>query len=100
MAGGILRYITILPYIVSEADDHGVQIFDLKRLRDIGNFPTTFSSDGRYTDIGNAHNIVINEDTGFAYPVGTARDDEFNGGVHFLDLQNPTALTLAGGWGR
>ena len=86
-------------YIVSEADNHGVQIFDLKKLRDANDAPKTFSSDGRYTAIGNAHNIVINEETGFAYPVGTARDDEFNGGVHFLDLQNPTELTLAGGWG-
>ncbi|MGB3152448.1 MAG: choice-of-anchor B family protein [Maribacter sp.] len=86
-------------YIVSEADNHGVQIFDLKKLRDVGNLPRTFSSDARYTAIGNAHNIVINEATGFAYPVGTNRDDAFNGGVHFLDLQNPTTPRLAGGWG-
>ncbi len=86
-------------YIVSEADNHGVQVFDLKKLRDVSDPPQTFSSDGRYTAIGNAHNIVINEETGFAYPVGTARSDEFNGGVHFLDLQNPTEPTLAGGWG-
>jgi choice-of-anchor B domain-containing protein len=86
-------------YIVSEADNHGVQIFDLKKLSDVSDAPRTFSSDGRYTAIGNAHNIVINELTGFAYPVGTARDDDFNGGVHFLDLQNPTAPILAGGWG-
>lgn len=33
------------------------------------------------------------------YPVGTDRDDEFNGGVHFLDLQNPLIPALVGGWG-
>ncbi|MFS4455224.1 choice-of-anchor B family protein [Maribacter sp. 2304DJ31-5] len=86
-------------YIVSEANGHGVQVFDLKKLRDVSNPPQTFSADGRYTAIGNAHNIVINETSGFAYPVGTARNDTFNGGVHFLDLQDPASPTAAGGWG-
>jgi choice-of-anchor B domain-containing protein len=86
-------------YIVSEANDHGVQVFDLTKLRDADGSVKTFSSDERYTGVGNAHNIVINEDSGYAYPVGTARDDAFNGGVHFLDLQNPALPVLAGGWG-
>lgn len=87
-------------YIVAEANGHGIQVFDLKRLRNVSNTPETFSEDGRYTAIGNAHNIVINEDTGFAYPVGTDRNDAFGGGVHFLDLQNPTVPLAAGGWGE
>lgn len=86
-------------YIVAEAMDHGVQIFDLTKLRAPENIPEVFEADGRYTGIGNAHNIVINENSGFAYPVGTDRNDAFNGGVHFLDLTNPTAPTAAGGWG-
>jgi choice-of-anchor B domain-containing protein len=86
-------------YIVAEANNHGVQVFDLKKLRDTNNLPKVFSANYRYTDIGNAHNIVINEETGFAYPVGTDRNDQFNGGVHFLDLQNPGTPNSAGGWG-
>ncbi len=86
-------------YIVSEARNHGVQVFDLTQLRDTSNIPKIFSADGRYTGLGNAHNIVINESSGFAYPVGTAVDDAFNGGVHFLDLANPLLPALAGGWG-
>lgn len=86
-------------YIVAESNGHGVQVFDLKKLRDVSNIPKVFSADNRYTDIGNAHNIVINEETGFAYPLGTDRNDQFNGGVHFLDLQNPEIPILAGGWG-
>lgn len=86
-------------YIVSEASGHGVQVFDLKRLRNLSNLPQEFSADGLYADLGNAHNIVINETSGFAYPVGTDRDDQFNGGVHFLNLENPIAPTLVGGWG-
>tara|TARA_R110002051_G_scaffold73135_5_gene132754 strand:+ start:15161 stop:16384 length:1224 start_codon:yes stop_codon:yes gene_type:complete len=86
-------------YIVSEASGHGVQVFDLKKLRGLNNSPQNFTADGRYTGLGNAHNIVINETTAFAYPVGTDRDDQFNGGVHFLNLQNPTVPVLEGGWG-
>ena len=86
-------------YIVSEADDHGMQVFDLTRLRNVGNAPEVFSDDGLYTGIGNAHNVVINEVTGFAYAVGTARDDAFNGGVHFINIQDPTNPVAAGGYG-
>lgn len=86
-------------YIVSEADDHGMQVFDLTRLRNVTNTPETFNDDGRYTGFGNAHNVVINEDTGYAYPVGTARDDEFNGGVHFVNLQDPKNPVSEGGYG-
>lgn len=87
-------------YIVSEARDHGVQIFNLLKLRDTTNAPYIFAEDGRYTGIGNAHNIVINEDTGYAYPVGTALGDQYNGGVHFLNLENPITPSLSGGWGE
>lgn len=86
-------------FIVAEAADHGMQVFDLKRLRTVANPPELFTADARYTGIGNAHNIVINEDVGFAYPVGTARNDDFNGGVHFIDVQNPTSPNGVGGYG-
>lgn len=86
-------------YIVSEADGHGMQVFDLTHLRNVTDTPKTFDADGRYTGFGNAHNVVINEDTGYAYAVGTARDDEFNGGVHFVDLQDLKNPVSAGGYG-
>lgn len=86
-------------YIVSEANAHGVQVFDLTKLRDAVGNSNEFEEDGRFTGIGNAHNIVINTASGFAYPVGTNRDDIYNGGVHFLDLSNPTMPLAAGGWG-
>ncbi len=86
-------------YIVSEADDHGMQVFDLTRLRNVTDAPKTLNADERYTGFGNAHNVVINEDTGYAYPVGTSRDDEFNGGVHFVNLQNPKNPVSEGGYG-
>ena len=76
-------------FIVSEANGHGMQVFDLTRLRDVADPPQSFSADTRYTDIGNAHNVVINEAVGFAYPVGTARNDAFGGGVAFCGCPKP-----------
>ena len=81
-------------FIVSEAGGHGMQIFDLTRLRDSGPFDV-FSPDANYGGFGNAHNIVINEDTGYAYAVGT---DTFGGGIHFVNIQNPLNPIPAGGY--
>lgn len=86
-------------FIVAEASGHGMQVFDLTKLRSVANPPQSFTQDARYTGIGNAHNIVINEEMGFAYPVGTARNDAFNGGVHFVDIQDPTSPIRIGGYG-
>ncbi|MEM9078281.1 MAG: choice-of-anchor B family protein [Bacteroidota bacterium] len=85
-------------YIVSEAANHGMQVFDLTRLRNVSNPPVIFEADARYTSIGNCHNVVINEEVGFVYPVGTARNDAFNGGVHFVDVQNPLNPNGVGGY--
>jgi len=86
-------------FIGSEADGHGMQIFDLTALRNVTGAPQTFSSDARYTGFGNSHNVVINEASGFAFAVGTARDDMYNGGVHFIDVQDPQNPMEAGGYG-
>ncbi|WP_299366887.1 choice-of-anchor B family protein [Winogradskyella sp.] len=82
-------------FIVSEAADHGMQVFDLTRLRNVTNPPVTFDSDGHYDGFGSAHNIVINEVSGFAYAVGTTT---FDGGPHFVNIQNPTTPIAAGGY--
>lgn len=87
-------------FIVSEATNHGMQVFDLTRLRDVTSPPQTFDADANYTDVGSAHNIVINEDTGFAYIVGTDRGDAFNGGAHFINIQDPKNPVAAGGYGE
>ncbi len=86
-------------FIVSEASGHGMQVFDLTRLRNVNNPPQTFSADARYTEFGNAHNIVINENTGYAYVVGAQRNSgPYNGGPLFINIQNPTNPTNAGGF--
>lgn len=81
-------------FIVSEAQNHGMQVFDLTRLRNVSSPPVNFDSDADYTQFGNAHNIVINENSGFAYPVGTST---FGGGAHFVNIQDPINPTASGG---
>jgi choice-of-anchor B domain-containing protein len=84
-------------FIVSEATDHGMQVFDLTRLRDVTNPPENFTEDAHYDGFGKAHNIVINEDTGYAYGVGTTT---FSGGPHFVNIQDPLNPIAAGGYAQ
>jgi hypothetical protein len=52
-------------YIVADAAGaHGMQVFDLTRLRGVV-APQNFTADASYNDFANAHNLAINEDTGF-----------------------------------
>ena len=75
-------------YIVSEAGDHGLQVFNLANLRGIDS-EKVFSAD--YTDksFGQAHNIAINEDSGYAYIAGARTK-----GIYALNLSNPLAPKL------
>ncbi len=82
-------------FIVSEAGGHGMQVFDLTKLRNVPSPPATFAADAIYTNFGSAHNIVINEQSGFAYAVGAGT---FSGGLDFIDITNPTAPVAAGGF--
>lgn len=82
-------------FIVSEAGGHGMQVFDLTRLRSVGSPPEIFTEDAHYNGFGSAHNIAINEDTGFAYAIGTST---FSGGAHFVDISNPLSPQAAGGY--
>ena len=82
-------------FIVSEAGGHGMQVFDLTRLRNVPSPPTTFTEDAHFNGFGSAHNIVINEDTGYAYPVGAA---PFNGGPIFINIQDPLNPVEEGGY--
>jgi choice-of-anchor B domain-containing protein len=80
-------------FIVSEASGHGMQVFDLTELRTVISPPVTFSETTHYSDFGSAHNLVINEDSGYAYAVGTST---CSGGLHMVDIQNPLSPTNAG----
>lgn len=75
-------------FIVSEAMMHGMQVFDLTQLRDLdgSNGPVVLYESAYYGHFGSAHNIGINEETGFAYVVGTHTCDM---GVHVINIQDP-----------
>lgn len=80
-------------FIVSEASGHGMQVFDLTQLRNLNSVPVTFEETAHYDLFGSAHNIVINEETGFAYAVGT---QTFAGGLHIVDISDPANPVIAG----
>jgi len=85
-------------FIVADgAGPHGMQVFDLTQLRNVKNAPVTFIETAHYDKIWSAHTIAINEQTGFAYPVGNSAGGETCGGaLHMIDIRNPTNPTFAG----
>jgi choice-of-anchor B domain-containing protein len=87
-------------FVVADgAGDHGMQVFDLTRLRQVthADAPITFDADGIYDGIASAHNIVINEESGFGYAVGAAMGGTTcGGGLHMIDLREPKNPTFAG----
>lgn len=88
-------------YIVSDgAGQHGMQVFDLTQLRAVTS-PQMFTETAHYGEIGSAHNIVINEATGYAYAVGVNSGGETcGGGLHMIDINKPASPTFAGCFGH
>jgi choice-of-anchor B domain-containing protein len=86
-------------YITTEVNAAGVAIFELTRLDGMspvapGTPEAVLEADARYTAGGyiRAHNISINEDTGFAYLTGVSKDPNVDpgftdDGVIILDLK-------------
>ncbi len=80
--------------IVSDANgDHGMQIFDLRELRNIATPPKTFSETTHYAGFGNAHTITLNAESGYVFVNGT---NTCNGGPHIVNVTNPLNPTYAG----
>lgn len=89
-------------FVVSDVNaNHGMQIMDLKKLRNYSGTPITFSHDAHYVSgsqsgaFSNAHTIQINEATPFAYVFGSSTH---NGGVHVVDISNPLNPTFVTGF--
>ncbi len=87
-------------FIVSDDNgNHGMQVFDLTKLRGLSTSSganasmRTFSEDNHLTwgnggNKGKAHNVFINEDTGYLYILGASRG---GGSPLMVDIQNPLA---------
>jgi choice-of-anchor B domain-containing protein len=99
-------------FVGSEEPAHGLQVFDLTRLRGATG-PRTWTEDAHYSfnldgpasidPVGNAgrvgqgdnsHNLAINEDSGFLYAIGTSTCG--GGGPHMVDIRDPKRPAFAG----
>ncbi|MEX0722160.1 MAG: choice-of-anchor B family protein [Balneolaceae bacterium] len=87
-------------FVVSDAQPHGMQVFDLTKLRNFEGESIEFSHDALYDQLASAHNIVINEESGFAYAVGVTNAEicgsREESGLHMIDINDPKNPTFAG----
>ncbi len=87
-------------FVVSDAQPHGMQSFDLTKLRNYEGSFLEFFEDALYDGFGGAHNIVINEETGFAYATGVTQADTCGSrsatGLHIIDINAPNNPSFAG----
>jgi choice-of-anchor B domain-containing protein len=86
-------------YIVSDgARSHGMQVFDLHRLRGLnGAKPQTFTVDALYTNAHSVHDIVADTISGFIYLTGSNAGGEMcGGGLHMVDVREPLKPKFAG----
>ncbi|MEO1477119.1 MAG: choice-of-anchor B family protein [Bacteroidota bacterium] len=86
-------------FIVSEATQHGMQVFDLTRLRNVTSPPATFDADAIYDGIGGAHNVIAGDDLDVAIIVGSADFTSRScntGGLILVNVRNPLAPALSG----
>jgi len=84
-------------FIVADVPtEHGLQVFDLRQLREVQAPPVTFIESAHYDGFGPGHNLWINQETGYLY---VFRTDTCGGGVHMVDLEDPLAPAFAGCFG-
>jgi len=82
-------------FIGSEAPNSGMQVMDLMQLLNVSNPPVTFVETAFYLGFSSSHDIVINEDSDYAYAVGL-NNGNCARGLHFVDIFNPTSPQAAG----
>jgi choice-of-anchor B domain-containing protein len=86
-------------FIVSESSPHGMEVFDLTRLRGVDE-PREWDVDAVYPLNISAHNLEINTETGYAYIVGGSValvvPDQCLSGLHMVDINDPKNPTFAG----
>ena len=81
--------------VADNTGPHGMQVFDLTKLRSVTSPPATFTADAVYTGVGSCHNVFINEATAVAYLVGCGI---YSNGPHFLDISDPINPVSLGGY--
>ncbi len=87
-------------FIVSEAKNHGMQVYNLQQLRSLmppSQGVNILKETAYYGEFGSAHNIVADEDMGYMYSVGSKT---CNSGLHIVDVRDPTNPEFAGCYGN
>ena len=82
-------------FIVSEALGSGMQVFDLTQLRNGPSLVDPLVETLHYDGFSTAHNIAINESSGYAYGVGT-NNGSCGRGITFVDIATPANPQSAG----
>lgn len=78
------------------AEGHGIQVFNLTRLRSVASPPARFSPDVVYREVRKVHTLFINTETGFVYANGS---DQCSGGLFIIDVRQPRQPRRAGCYG-
>ena len=84
--------------VADNVGNHGVQVFDLTRLRDTNQTEEpdlTELPDLIYDEVTSCHNIIINETSAIAYLLGC---NTFSGGPNFIDISDPLNPVNLGGY--
>jgi choice-of-anchor B domain-containing protein len=91
-------------FIVTESGGHGMQVFDLTRLRGVTT-QQDWTVDNHITSFGQAHNIAVNEDTATVYVIGAGNGvtipgcEDVDGGPIAFDVSDPANPVVAGCYG-
>jgi choice-of-anchor B domain-containing protein len=91
-------------YIGTEADGYGIQVFDLTRLRGVSG-PQDWTTDAHIRDLGQSHNVAINEDSATLYVIGATSGvkargcRDVGGGPIMYDISSPADPKLVGCYG-
>lgn len=80
-------------FVVAEAQNHGMQVFDLRQLLEVTEPPVTFEATAYHAGFGRAHNLAIDTDSGFAFGVAIG---ECGQGLYMMDIADPLEPTFVG----
>lgn len=80
-------------FVVAEAVEHGMQVFDLTRLLTVKGEPEQFEADTVYEGFGRAHNLAIDTESAFAYGVAIGACEQ---GLYIMDIADPLAPSFVG----
>lgn len=81
--------------VAGGAGRHGMQVFDLRQLREVTE-PREFTPSALYDGVEASINLAINEETGFAYLLGSSGGETCGGGAHIVDIGEPLDPVFAG----